>query len=390
MVMYAFVTLSAVILGVVIIGLASPPPDPSPDVLALTGAISRFSQKLYKALAKHVDYKIVYSPFSAHLILSVLYLGARNTTADQMKSVLQTSSLSNSHEVYKSLIEYLNTVARDVVFTKIEAVFSQEDKVLLKYITDVDNYYKFTGNSYARLPSRDISSTTIYNPPITFSHKLDFNCTWKSQFNPGNTNRGQFKNKKGYVKDIDFMNQVGTFGVKLSAAENVDVVRLPFENERFAFYVVLPRTLEDFPSLEEIVSADNFDDSIFFSGVEEAYVNITVPKFDISSFQSLDDALENQGMAVAFSKESDFSGIREQPNPIKFVMQLAGIEVSETGANTASMSYVNMGPASSQNDPVKLVADHSFIFYVRDDASRLILLQGKQTDPSKKIFHIDP
>ncbi|CAL1546576.1 unnamed protein product [Lymnaea stagnalis] len=400
--MFTLVAVCAAVLGGLNLCLASS--NPSPDVVTLIRSASRFSHKMYKELSS--DLKVaVYSPFSAHAALSMAYLGARGTTADQMKSVLQLSSLPLPHEAYKSLLESLNYVQGVVVYTANGIWVNDQIKLRDDYKSSVVNFYNATAEQInfsapggPHVPINqwvaDRTDDTIKDllkaddiKPSTAAvlvNALYFNGTWKLPFNPDNTFKGQFQSRERMVIEADFMNRVGRFGVKLSAAGNVDVVKLPFTNENFSFYIVLPRDITDFPSLESRISGDDFDDSVFFTDVRPKYVNLTLPKFSITATLNLKNPLSNLGMPIAFSKDADFSGIADAGLLITDVVQKAVIEVVETGTVATAASFVDVGIKSGYGfeDPYKIVADRPFIFYIRDDDNGLILFQGKQTDPT--------
>jgi serpin B len=86
-------------------------------------------------------------------------------------------------------------------------------------------------------------------------------------------------------------------------------------------------------------------------------------------------------MASAFSDAADFSGM----DGTKYlylanVFHQAFVEVNETGTEAAAMTFTTMN-AKGKDD--RFIADHPFIFLIRDNGSGSILFLGRIIDPTK-------
>ncbi|CAL1546577.1 unnamed protein product [Lymnaea stagnalis] len=108
-----------------------------------------------------------------------------------------------------------------------------------------------------------------------------------------------------------------------------------------------------------------------------------MPKFNVTATLKLKNALNNLAMTAAFSKDADFSGISDVGIEISEVIQKTVLEVLETGTVPGAISSETTGITTIQEDHIFVEVDHPFIFYIRDDDSGLILLQGKMTDPTQ-------
>uniref|UniRef100_A0A2C9JP74 Serpin domain-containing protein n=1 Tax=Biomphalaria glabrata TaxID=6526 RepID=A0A2C9JP74_BIOGL len=103
---------------------------------------------------------------------------------------------------------------------------------------------------------------------------------------------------------------------------------------------------------------------------------MTIPKFRIETKLELEDVLVDMGMVKAFSEvQADFSGLL----PIGYISKVihqAVIDVQESGTVAAA---VTVGEASSKSIPdiVPFIADHPFLYFLRDKETGQILLQGK-------------
>ena len=60
------------------------------------------------------------------------------------------------------------------------------------------------------------------------------------------------------------------------------------------------------------------------------------------------------------------------------------IEVNEEGTIAAASSAVIMRvPRSKRSGPEQFIADHSFLFFLRDLQTGMLLFQGRIVDPTK-------
>ena len=95
--------------------------------------------------------------------------------------------------------------------------------------------------------------------------------------------------------------------------------------------------------------------------------------------------MKSMGMNDAFDgAKADFSGIAtEQPLVISDVVHQAYVKVDEQGTEAAGATGVVMRlTAVRQEQPVpSFVADHPFVFFIRDDATQSILFLGRVTNP---------
>jgi serpin B len=114
-------------------------------------------------------------------------------------------------------------------------------------------------------------------------------------------------------------------------------------------------------------------------------VSLVFPKFTTTYREELEDILPKMGMPLAFSPlEADFSGmcdIREQLY-IKKVIHQAFIKVTEEGTEAAAATVVIMRAGSARIIDIKhFIADHPFIFLIKDNTTGSILFFGKLMNP---------
>jgi serpin B len=111
-------------------------------------------------------------------------------------------------------------------------------------------------------------------------------------------------------------------------------------------------------------------------------VEIAVPRFKLTSRFSLKETLEGLGMARAFERHADnFLGITDEtPQWLIDVVHKAYVDVNEQGTEAAAATAVGMA-GGIPPEPPKFIADHPFVFLIRDNLSGAILFFGRVVDP---------
>jgi serine protease inhibitor len=84
-------------------------------------------------------------------------------------------------------------------------------------------------------------------------------------------------------------------------------------------------------------------------------------------------------MPTAFGSSADFSGFADQPLLISSVEHSAFVNVDEQGTTAAAATGVS---ASYGSALPSVVADHPFLFLIRDRLTGALLLFGRIVDPS--------
>ncbi|XP_055861429.1 serpin B6-like isoform X2 [Biomphalaria glabrata] len=365
--------------------------------LALSSASSDFSQRLYQKVALDRS-NVVYSPYSIHSLLTMTSLGARGDTATEMKDVLGITSLGDSvHSIYRETIQQLNSQSNVQLLTG-NAIFINPSYPIVpefiqetsdKYLAKADNI-DLDANGGPEEPINDyIENKTehvikdLLEPGsiddltvMLLVNTLFFNGTWASPFAKSQTRKQDFKLLGGTVKQLDMMHgsERRTF-MKKDDVNNVDVAEIPFRGRRFALYIALPRACDGITDLENLLQQPGKVDELF-TGLQFNTVEMTIPKFRVETKLDLEDVLFDMGMVKALSEvQADLSGI-SQGVYISRVIHQAVIDVQESGTVAAA---VTVGEMSFFSIPVivPFIADHPFLYFLRDKETGQILFQGK-------------
>ena len=155
------------------------------------------------------------------------------------------------------------------------------------------------------------------------------------------------------------------------------MVELPYKNCNMSMYIILPinGTIEE--TLDHL-TAPRFNQLL--DNMEFQSIDVYLPRFQFSNEYKLKDTLFDMRMERVFD-DADLSGINgEKGLAVSEVYHQAFIDVNEEGteASAATAGVVSIG---MKHEP--FVADHPFIFIIRDNHKDTILFMGVVNDPTQ-------
>ena len=151
--------------------------------------------------------------------------------------------------------------------------------------------------------------------------------------------------------------------------------------DRLSMAILLPEAKDGIGDLEEKLSTDNL--AKWLGSTRKQKVDVVLPKFKLETEFSLSSALKSLGMTDAFSRSADFSNMTEKPEGlyVSDVLHKAFVDVNEEGTEAAAATAVVMRTKSRPRPAPRFVADHPFVFLIRDQQTGAILFMGRLSDP---------
>ena len=220
---------------------------------------------------------------------------------------------------------------------------------------------------------------------LTLASTVNYSGKWKSEFSKKLTKSGTFHSPASDVQR-DFMNEERNttyfWGDKFSA------VSMSLENNG-SMRLILP---DEGISVEELLNDDEVFGFMTYSGGIYKYpnsksvtVNMSVPKFDVSSQIDLRDGLGKLGITDLFDPErSDFSPLTGSADNIALsnAEQDTRVMIDEEGCKASALTVVafNFMSFVRPDDHVDFVLDRPFIFEIMSDTG-LPLFVGIVNDP---------
>jgi len=362
----------------------------------------KFSTKLYDLLRrKHQN--LVFSPFSISVVMAMLSAGARGETLNQIKKGLFFPPSPTLQAEYKNIIPAIRSTKNFTIETA-NKVFVNEGfsisrdfkKILRKSfhsnIQDMDFGDSEEAadeiNDWVEERTRDKIEDLIkpdmigQDTSLILVNAIYFKSNWAKKFD--RTDATQFHISRYTSFEVPMMwKSEETFHARLGNLDST-MVELPYKGDRIVMQVLLPQTKFGLKQLEEKLKNVDIQE-LFEREKRMAEVVIGLPKFKQESMLPLNGDLWKLGVKNMFFKNrADFSGISDGEGLyVSNVVQKAFIEVDEEGTEAAAATAAVVGYESAGPVPQRFLADHPFIFYLRDKESGMLLFQGRVVNPLK-------
>lgn len=191
-----------------------------------------------------------------------------------------------------------------------------------------------------------------------------FKARWNDEFNKSLNTQGVFHAPGGDV-EREFMNKTQTWGRYLYG-EDFGAVQLGFKTG-CSMWLILPdedkdvnAVLDSGEYLQMIKEPNNW------SKLKSLRINLSLPKFDVSSDFDLKSGLSELGVTDVFSPElADFSPICDDPLFVGKAKQSARVQIDEEGCTAASFVELEAcGASMPPEEEMDLTFDRPFIFVI--------------------------
>ncbi|KAI8764344.1 Serine Protease inhibitor, partial [Biomphalaria glabrata] len=334
------------------------------DVEELARAVTRFSKKQIQSWVQKDNWYYSLSPLSSHITISFLHYASVGDTRQRLGHALEVETITDPHEIYHDLLQELNSSSCLSVFNRmwtnpsfymypmfLNGMLSFFSAPSMNFIMGVDTQhwidqwlYKLTNHTLEHLiRERDITLSTNQ----ASVNVLMLNTTWSTPFLPENTVEGNFTVEKNYiVVPAYFMRRLGFFQTKdLGFAK---VVRFPLKNPRFSFYIV---TSADMPKLERTIAREDFDLSSLFDNMTTSYVDLSLPRLNITVSVDLQDDLDYMNCSSIYRGNAQFFRMTDVGVWVGKTITVYSITVDESGLVVMSASSAITGYGMNDGEP---------------------------------------
>ena len=374
-----------------------------------------FSFDYFKQLVKTDNKNICTSPLSLSLAMGMIYEGADENTYAQIANAMNfpadISNFYNTVSEYYSQIEAMSTDT-NMEMNIVNRVYIEESlKVNSKYINNVSKNFKakvedvnfiqnFKAiekeiNKWVEKETRDkivelIPQGTLDNlTRMVLVNALYFKSPWLLSFNEAHNIKKDFRTNENHKTKTTFMvNKSKRF--RYFEDEQKQIIDIPYETPQISLMIILPRHSNN----------ENIDNFIP-SGEDYLYINekmystmldLEIPKFKISSDFDLEKTLTEMGIKDAFNDDlADFSTITKKERlKIDKVIQKVVFEIDEKGTEAAAASAIVMTRVTSvmpslDDNKKQFIADHPFIFILKENKFNTPLFVGKFIEAEQNL-----
>jgi serpin B len=394
--------------------------------------VSEFSMELYQALLKinnNNDEKatnLVMSPLSIAITLAMALAGAKGATRKQIAQLLKLPQEGDPLHQFSSQITSvvladagsehggggpLLKVANRVwveqslklkpTFQKLLKSSFGSEAGLVDFIHE-PNEAREEINAWAKegtcgrienlLPEGSINKLTR----LVLTNALYFKGTWQEPFAESNTKDREFYLLDGRCLKVPMMQTTKKQLIK--SFETFKALRLPYStvgNDKchiFSMYILLPHERKGLLQLEQSLDPKVLSHDLAQITREVPVSDFQLPKFKISCGFEVFQTLQSLGLTLPFlPNEADFTEMLDSSVVagddcchlyISDIFQKAFVEVNEKGTEAAAATGAIMELMCYQ-EPQHFVADHPFLFIIKEESTNVILFLGHVTNPTK-------
>ncbi|KAF0910536.1 hypothetical protein E2562_002979 [Oryza meyeriana var. granulata] len=370
------------------------------------------------------DDNLAVSPLSLHAALTLLGAGARGATLDQIVAFLGPAggpahAALASHVALRSLadsapgggenedrggpkVRFANGIWVDSAL-RLKAAYARV--VADKYRAEarpvsfrdtpeearrqINEWFKSAtaGRIKDFLPERAVDSET----PAVLGNALYFKGAWESKFDARSTRDDVFYLPNGRHAFAQFMSSGKRQYIACRAGYKV--LRLPYarghdKDRLFAMYIYLPDERHGLPDMLRRLCSDPALIESSDTLTEKVPVGaFRVPRFTLSYKMNAAALLQDLGLRLPFEyPAADLSEMVESAPErivVSAVYHESLVEVNEEGTEAAAATAVVMSFGCAWPvHVVDFVADHPFMFLIKEDISGVVVFAGLVTNPS--------
>ena len=334
---------------------------------------------------------VVLGPHTVDMVLSMALAGARGETAEELRKILGhdvPASVPGSRESDGMVLDLAARFWLDESFEPLpdyrralEDAFKAEprtadfrkapDKAVDAINKDVSD---ITRGKIPKLLARLSEDTRLVLVSAAY-----MDAEWQLPFNPNSTRADSFTLADGQTASVPTMRAKGNF--RRASGSGWRAVELPYKDNRTSMLVIVPDDVGAFQDKLDKAAIAQIDGAL-----DDTLVNLSMPKFEHRTSESLVDALKSLGATAMFDdRRADFSGIADPaqaPLVVSQVQHEAWVKVNEKGTEAAAATGMAVeATAAPVKQPEVFKVDRPFLFLIRDAQSGATLFAGRISDP---------
>ena len=401
---------------------------------SVPAVLNDFSISLFKRLVEDNERDNIFlSPLSVSTALSMILLGARGPSADELRrgmhfGHIDTRNGKTVHQLFNEVsygsfdlhilkrsafLKLYNERIRNsssVCLSNYLLIQNEEilNPVLEKYKDEMQllfgakvNGVNFTadGSQIQESVNEWVSSNTNgfinsmmdSHPDQTTAalilNAIYFKGKWRTPFSSENTAKMPFFTRTFSRIEKEFMitrKERLLYQKLVIAGEDVQILELPYSSDAMSMLIILPSKTMGF---QKIIASPNFVREMgsllrnINRTLQYKLMNLFLPKFKLETEYTLIPALKELGITQVFTPGvADLSGMNGQKNLVISQMKhKAVVKVDEEGTEAAASTLaVPMRPSAPfSGTPIEFRVDHPFLFVIRDRETGLVFFVGK-------------
>lgn len=370
------------------------------DTSAVSQSVNELNWKLFDKMTGEDN--LFYSAYSIDSAFAMMDAGAKNNTKKQMEKVLGISDIDAFLDQYNAYRTKkmpstckLNTANGIWINTDkiprngINKGYQLKMKTKMGATVKAEPFTDNTGREVTQFVNKategflpDYKSIVTPDMVMDLVNAVYFYGEWEKPFDTNDTNKQMFYGNSK-PKRVDMMH---AYNNKYRYLDNgtFKAIQLPYQDGKIVMDVILPSgngRANNVADLWTKTSAKNRE--AFLQNLDGARMEkirtLALPKIELDqTTDSLPQILQSLGMTDAFGGNADFTGIA--PNLyIDSVRHRAKVSVDEKGTKAAAVTEIAVGltaMAPEEERYIDFIADHPFIFVIRDQSNGAELFTG--------------
>lgn len=380
----------------------------NPDYLSFSIKSTDFRMGLFRDIVEKSKFdNYLISPFGLWSSLILARVGAQGSTAAELDHLLNINYNDGQCWLFKqhfmderldllrmgnsnNSIRMNSIIYRNVFLPMNPSVLNtmlglEFDSLILKDVnksTDTINQWAEikTNHTIKRIiKENDVGSSST---GMILVNIITFNGFWASGFTNTTSRYTFIVNPKRHVK-VDMMTVEGYFSVGYDRYLNSIAVDLPYSGHEITMFVLLPNTTVDdlIPKLTPKAIND------FYYSLNNQFVTIKMPKFNVTRTTNVTDYLETHGIRNMFSASTaNFTTFTGGPRAhIQSIPHKVHIEINEAGTNVQGRPHVNSNSAEFDIKYNEYIINRPFVFFIRRKKYDTVYFGGVIRRPNKLV-----
>ncbi|KAK1355196.1 Serpin-ZX [Heracleum sosnowskyi] len=359
---------------------------------------------------------VVFSPLSIQLILSLIAAGSKGETLDELLTFLKAKSIEELNSVSSYLINVVLAAGLSSGgphLSLANGVWIDKSLSFKSSFKNVMDHVYMAASEVVDFQNKPIESTYLLNSwveketnglikdicplgsvdvltRLVYANAIYFKGAWcrRYQFYPPHTKHYDFYLLDGSSVQVPFMTLSDVHFIR--AFDDFKVVGLCYKKDygkehQFSMYFLLPNAKDGLPTLVEKLGSESGFLNRHLTRASEKVKKFLITKFKISFGFEASEALKGLGLASPFLpgqftemvKGSLDSKIMYATN----IFHKSFIEVNEEGTKASAAFGIAVGGGCTPIKDIDFVADHPFMFFVREDTTGVVLFSGHVLNP---------
>ncbi|KAI8037207.1 serine protease inhibitor 42Dd [Drosophila gunungcola] len=359
------------------------------------------------ALEQSDDGKVntVFSPASVQSCLTLAFMGASGTTAEELRTGLQLGS-GDRHHIARSFGEFWRTNCnygeRGPVLKSVNRLYVNDtlelqpefNEIAVDFFQSKAEAAKFADseaatqqiNAWVEQETEQRISNLLQSDAVSnetsavLINALYFKGKWQKPFMPETTSLDAFHVDQDTRVEVSMMYQEDKFRFADLPHLKARAVQLPYEYSNIHMLILLPNETSGLRELElqlNTVDLADIDAAMVLQDVE-----IFLPRMSIEYDVDLKQILNQLGIAEVFSDKAQLDGLftSRTGQKISAARHRGYINVNEAGSEAAAVTFMKIVPMMLNMNKKLFRADHPFVFYIRN--SQAVFFAGRFAMPA--------